>query len=107
MVAVVVVLTQVRIAPLTICVGVNLPTGGRPFSPCGPVAPLAPLGPAAPVAPFAPAAPAGPVAPFAPGGPAGPVAPLDPGGPCDPVWLHEIGVSLGKQLSVAGSITRS
>jgi hypothetical protein len=47
-VAVALVLAQVRIAALTICVGVKRSTGGRPLSPggpCGPVAPVSPFGP--------------------------------------------------------------
>ena len=47
-VAVALVLVQVRIAALTICVGVKRSTGGRPLSPggpCGPVAPVSPFGP--------------------------------------------------------------
>jgi len=47
-VAVALVLVQVRTAALTICVGVKRSTGGRPLGPggpCGPVAPVSPFGP--------------------------------------------------------------
>ena len=37
--AVTLVLAHVRIAPLTICVAVKRPTGGRPLSPGGPCRP--------------------------------------------------------------------
>src|SRR5436309_12532409 len=47
-VAVALVLVQVRIAASTICVGIKPSTGGRPLGPggpCGPVAPVSPFGP--------------------------------------------------------------
>src|SRR5512132_3094818 len=61
----------------------------------------------APGAPGGPAGPCGPGSPFGPAGPCGPGGPGSPFGPCGPVWLHEIAVSLGRQWSVAGSISRN
>ena len=65
-VAVVLVVVQVRIAALTIWVGVKLSTGGRPLSPGGPCGPVAPVSPFGPCGPVGPAGPVWHVSPFGP-----------------------------------------
>src|SRR4029453_5493746 len=62
------------------------------------------------VSPLASGSMNGPAGPWGPGGPGSPLSPFGPGGPggpCVPVWPHEIAVSLGRQLSLAGSMSRS
>ena len=105
LVALALVLAQVRIAPLTICVGVKRLIGGSPLSPragpCGPEGPQR-------CPPFDPCRPHRPLlAPAHLRGLAALAGQCHLSAPCGPVWLHEIAVSLGLQLSLAGSISRS